>query len=170
MRVYGVMSGLLAARRRRRPLEGLDEAAVAVGRGLLAGLIGTAAMTVSSRIEMNARKRSASSAPVQAAEKALGVQPTTEQARERFSTIVHWSYGTGWGVVRGLVGAAGIAGPNAAALHFLLIWGAELAMLPALDVAPPPWEWKSEELAVDMLHHGVYATTTSIAYAALESS
>lgn len=119
---------------------------------------------------MNARRRSASSAPVEAVEKALGVRPTSEQARERFSTVVHWSYGTGWGAMRGLIGVAGIAGLPAAALHFALVWGAELAMLPALDVAPPPWEWGSEELAVDMLHHGVYATTTSLLYAALESS
>lgn len=142
----------------------------AVGPGLFAGLVGTAAMTVSTRIEMNARKRPASSTPTQAAEKALGVHPTSEQARERFSTVVHWSYGTGWGAVRGLIGAAGIAGPRAAALHFLLVWGAELVTLPALGVAPPAWEWGSEELAIDMLHHGVYATTTSLAYAALERS
>lgn len=142
----------------------------AVGRGLFAGLVGTAAMTLSTKIEMSARKRPASSAPLQAVEKALGVHPTSEQARERLSTLVHWSYGTGWGAVRGLIGAAGIAGPGAAVLHFLLVWGAELVTLPALGVAPPPWEWGSEELAIDMLHHGVYVTTTSLAYAALESS
>lgn len=164
------MSGLLAVQRRRGPLERAGETAGAVGRGLLAGLLGTAAMTVSTRIEMNARKRPASSAPVQAVERSLGVQPTDEQARERFSAVVHWSYGTSWGAVRGLIGAAGIAGPGAAVLHFLLVWGAELVTLPALDVARPPWEWGSEELAVDMVHHGVYATTTSLAYAALASS
>lgn len=119
---------------------------------------------------MNTRKRSASSAPARAAEKALGVEPTSEQARERFSTLVHWGYGTGWGAVRGLIDAAGISGPPAAVLHFLLIWGAELVTLPTLDVAPSPLEWGSEELAIDMIHHGVYATTTSLVYAALERS
>ncbi|MGN6373557.1 MAG: hypothetical protein ACTHM1_11315 [Solirubrobacteraceae bacterium] len=148
-------------------MERLGETASALGRGLFAGLMGTAAMTVSTKIEMSLRKRPASPAPAQAAERALGVQPASEQAHARFSTVVHWSYGTGWGAVRGLIGAAGIDGASAAVLHFSLIWGAELVMLPALDVAPVPWRWGSDELAIDMLHHGVYTTATSLAYTAL---
>lgn len=130
-------------------------------------MVGTAAMTVSSTVEMRARDRAASSATAQAAGKILGVQPASEQAQQRLSNLVHWSYGTGWGAARGLMGAAGVSGARAVWLHFLLVWGAELAMLPSLGVAAPPWKWSGTELAIDVLHHGVYATATSAAYTAL---
>lgn len=166
----GIVGSLLARRRRRAPLARVGDVAGAFGRGLLAGAAGTAAMTASSAIETKARGRHASSAPAEAVESAFGVKPADERSRRRLSTAVHWLYGTGWGGVRGLIGAAGIAGPGAAATHLLLVWGAELVTLPALGVAPPPWKWQAREIAVDVLHHGVYATATSVAYAALDPS
>ena len=44
----------------------VDTLATAVGRGLLAGFAGTAAMTVSSTLEARIRGRAASSAPARA--------------------------------------------------------------------------------------------------------
>ena len=143
------------------------EAASAVGRGLLAGAIGTAAMTASSTIEMKARGREASSAPADAAGKVLGIQPRDEDGEARFSNVVHWSYGTSWGGVRGMLSAAGVDGPKAALSHFALIWGSEQVMLPSLEVAPPPWEWGVQELAIDAFHHAVYVTATAVAFSAL---
>ncbi|MHB1594740.1 MAG: hypothetical protein ACYCO9_21735 [Streptosporangiaceae bacterium] len=82
--------------------------AAAIGVGLAAGVAGTAAMTVSSTIEMMIRGRPASSAPAQAASKVLGVEPR----KKRFGTIVHWIYGTSWGAVRGVLGVSGLAAPQ----------------------------------------------------------
>jgi hypothetical protein len=141
------------------------DVAAAVGKGLLAGLVGTAAMTVSSTVEAKVRGRAASSAPADAAAKVLGVKPTGEAEQARFSTFVHWAYGTGWGAVRGLLAAMGLQGPRAAGAHFAAVWGSELVMLPALDVAAPATEWGAEEVAIDAFHHLVYATATSVAYA-----
>jgi hypothetical protein len=45
----------------------LGDVAAAVGKGLFAGAAGTAAMTLSSTIEMRLRRRPASSAPADAA-------------------------------------------------------------------------------------------------------
>lgn len=109
-----------------------------IGKGLVAGLVGTVAMTVSSTIEQKARGRPASSAPAHAAEKALGIEKFQSGAAEqRFSTLVHWGYGTGWGVVRGLLRAAGLPPKVATAIHGPALWGSEQVMLPVLDVAPP---------------------------------
>ena len=55
-----------------------------------------------------------------------------------------------------------------AVAHYGAVWGSELVMLPALEVAPPLKEWERTELAIDAWHHLVYATATSIAYAALD--
>ena len=142
----------------------LTAIAESVGKGLFAGLAGTAAMTVSSTIEMVLRGRPPSSAPAEAASKVLGIQPTDEHAKQRFANLVHWAYGTGWGSVRGLLGLAGLSGPPAILAHFAAIWGAALIMLPRLGVAPPISEWGAIELAIDAFHHSVYATAAGLVY------
>jgi hypothetical protein len=147
---------------------GLGDVAAAVGKGLFAGAAGTVAMTASSTIEMKLRGRPPSSAPAQAAAKVLGVRPVDEKAEERFSNIVHWGYGTAWGGVRGLLAAVGLSGPAATAAHLAAVWGTEQVMLPALDVTPPLTEWGAEEVAIDALHHLVYAAATGVAYSLLD--
>lgn len=89
---------------------GLADIAWVVGKGLSTAAAGTAAMTVSSTLEAKIRDRGLSSAPADAADKVLCVQPRDEAGEARFSNIVHWSYGTLWGAVRGLLHAAGIDG------------------------------------------------------------
>ena len=88
--------------------------ASSVGKGLVAGLVGTAAMTVSSSLEARIRHRAASSAPARATAKVLGIKEFEDDiAAARFNDLSHWGYGTMWGVVRGLLGAAGLS-PRAA--------------------------------------------------------
>ena len=41
--------------------------------------------------------RGASQTPAQAVEEVLDVQPEDEETETRFSNLVHWGYGTGWG-------------------------------------------------------------------------
>ena len=144
--------------------------ASAVGRGLLAGAVGTAAMTVSSSLEAKLRSRDPSTAPADAAAKVLGVKPVDEAAEARFSNLVHWGYGTGWGAVRGLIGATGMPAPAATVAHLAAVWGNEVVMLPKLDVAPPLPEWEAKEIAIDVFHHAVYAAATGLAYAYLDRS
>jgi hypothetical protein len=67
----------------------LADVATAFGKGIFAGVAGTAAMTLSSTIEMKLRGRAASSAPAQAAAKVLGVEPVDEESEARFSNVVH---------------------------------------------------------------------------------
>ena len=147
----------------------IGEFAGAIGRGLFAGAVGTVAMTVSSTAEMKLRDREGSSAPADAAGKVLGIQPRDEDGQARFSTVVHWSYGTGWGAARGVIDALGLSGSNATVAHFAAVWGSAQVMLPALGVAPFAWKMPPEELAIDAFHHAVYASATSAAYAALDA-
>lgn len=145
-------------------MNNVGQLAGAIGRGLFAGAFGTAVMTVSSTLEMKLRGREGSSAPADAAAKVMGVEPTGEETKGRFSNLVHFGYGTGWGAARGVVAIAGLQGPAAAAAHMAAVWGTELVMLPALDVAPPVTKWGAKELGVDWFHHAVYAVATSAAY------
>src|SRR3954469_2560859 len=147
---------------------GLGGVAAALGRGLVAGAIGTAAMTVSSTLEQKARGREASTAPADAAMKVLGIAGfCDEAAKSRFSNVVHWAYGTAWGVPRALLERAGLGPAAATAAHGGALWGSEQVMLPALGVAPPLWEWGATEVAIDAGHHLVYSIATALAYEAL---
>jgi hypothetical protein len=140
-----------------------------IGRGLVAGLLGTAAMTLSSTLEARWRGRAASSAPARATAKVLGISEFEDDlARARFNDLSHWGYGTGWGVLRGLLAAAGLSGRAATAAHGAAIYGAAQVTLPALDIAPPVVFWAKEEIAIDAFHHAVYAAATGLAYALIE--
>ena len=148
----------------------LGDVAANFGKGLFAGLAGTAAMTVSSTLEMKISGRAASETPVQAAEEVLDVQPNDEESEAQFSNLVHWGYGTGWGSVRGLLDSAGLSGPVATAAHLALVWGSEQVILPALNVSAPVFKYGGKATATDLLHHAVYATATGLAYSYLDRS
>jgi hypothetical protein len=139
------------------------------GKGLVAGLVGPAAMTISSTIEMKLRGRSASKTPAKAICKSLGFETVSEEAQERLNNLVHWGYGTTWGAVRGVLEAIGIHGGAATLVHFALIWAAEQIMLPKAGAAPPITEQPVEEITIDAWHHAVYAGGTGAAYSALFS-
>jgi hypothetical protein len=141
--------------------------AASVGVGLAAGVAGTAAMTVSSAMEAKLRHREPSTAPADAAARLLGVKPEGEEQAKRFSTVVHWVYGTSWGAVRGLLGCTGLPAPAASAVHMAMLWGSEQVSLPALGVSPPLTEQDAGEIAIDVWHCVVYAAAAGAAYEAL---
>jgi len=146
----------------------IDTIATAIGRGLVAGFAGTAAMTVSSTLEARLRGRAFSTAPARATAKVLGIREfDSDLAQARWNDLSHWGYGTGWGVLRGLLGATGMSPRQATLAHGAAIYGAAQVTLPALDIAPPSIFWGAQEIAIDAFHHVVYAAATGAAYAAI---
>ena len=142
-----------------------ERLASSIGKGLVAGFAGTAAMTVSSTLEAKLRGRAPSTAPARATAKALGIATFEDAiAQARFNDLSHWGFGTSWGIVRGLLDAAGIPPRKATAAHGAAVWGSAQVMLPAMDIAPPSIFWGKEEVAIDAFHHAVYALATGIAY------
>jgi hypothetical protein len=139
-----------------------------VGRGLIAGFVGAVAMTISSTIEMKLRRRSPSATPADAAGKVLGTRPRDDKGKQRFASVVHFAYGSAWGLARAAIGAAFGCHRRASAIEplglFAIVWGTSLVMLPALGVAKPFWRWGAKEVAIDAFHHTVYATATDGAY------
>jgi hypothetical protein len=147
----------------------LDALAAGIGRGLLAGMAGTAAMTVSSTVEARLRRRAPSTAPARATAKVLGIKEFDGPlAQARWNDLSHWGYGTSWGVVRGLLAAAGLSPRAATAAHGAAIYGAAQVTLPALEVTPPSIFWGAKEIAIDAFHHLVYASATGAAYRLIE--
>ena len=128
-------------------------------------------MTVSSTLEARLRKRPASSAPARATAKVLGIKDFDgDVAQARFNDLSHWGYGTGWGVVRGLLAAAGLSPRAATAAHGAAIYGAAQVTLPALEIAPPVIFWPKAEIAIDAFHHAVYTAATGLAYRLIDGA
>lgn len=146
----------------------LDELGTAIGVGLLAGLAGTAAITLSQMIEMKITGRKPSTTPEKAVEKTLDIGAVSEEKKGKVSQEVHWVYGTSWGISRGLMRLAGLKGWAATLAHFSAIWGTALVMLPALKLSKPVQEQPVKTTLIEGLHHAVYATVTGLVVDAIE--
>lgn len=148
----------------------LSAVAAITGKGLVAGFIGTVAITVSQMVEIKTKGRENTDAPAEAAGEVLHVKPANKEAKAQFSQLVHFGYGSGWGVARGLIEACGIKGPAATILHCLAISGAAMLMLPALRVAPPVRKWDAKKIALESVHHAIYAIVVGVVYEALDKA
>lgn len=145
----------------------IKQVATDVAIGLVAGLVGTIAITASQAIEMRLTGRKPSDAPARAFCKVTGIQPQTPRGKQILAQAVHWLYGTSWGLFRSGLDLAGVRGVTATAAHALAIEGAAITILPGLELAPPVTEWEPKEVAVEFLHHVVYATAAGVTYDAL---
>ena len=140
----------------------------AIGRGLLAGAIGTAALTLAEKAEMRLTGREASTVPGQVGAKLARRDPEESASLvARLNPIVHWSHGIGLGVVRALVDAAGLRPATATFVFYPIVWGGDAALYQALGIADVPWRCSGDELGADLLHKGVYAAVTGAVYDAL---
>lgn len=146
----------------------LGRCAAAVGKGLLAGLAGTAAMTLAQTLEMKINGREGSDMPAEAVTKTLGIRFADDESEERAAQAIHWLYGSALGGLRGLLDAAGLGNVTGTGAHFLLVWGGEAVTLPALGLMDPPTEQEPEQLATDAGFHALYALTTGAVYAWLD--
>lgn len=143
----------------------------AVARGLVAGAIGTGVMTAVQMAYYKAKGMEGSSVPGEIAKRITEGVLQREFPEERMGTatnVMHWLYGTSWGVpyalwagstrpgmVRGIVGGT------------LMVWGAAQVQLPAMKLAPPPWEYAPSSLAMDVGFHSAWALGTAAAYRAM---
>ena len=147
----------------------LGELGCAIGKGLLAGLAATAAITISQMIEMSLTKREPSEAPLKVAKEIIGVKPVNSEDKEKLSNELHWAYGTTWGIARGLISLTGLKGWPATLAHFTAIWGSSMIMLPKFNAAPPIYKEDARAIAIDGFHHAVYATTAGIVFDMLDA-
>lgn len=146
------LDGALRSRPRRSPLG-------ALWRGLAAGVAGTAVMTAVQTIYYKATGSEGSETPAEVGERIVGGVLRREVPGERrplLNQVMHWSYGSSWGIPLGLVAGSRATPPPVAAtgaLAGLSVWGASLVVLPALKLAPPVWRYPPKQLASDVGFH-----------------
>jgi hypothetical protein len=125
LRAYRVRNRIRKRAARLRSLRRnvmVGAAGAARGKSLVAGAVGTAAMTLSSTVEVKLCQRPSSPTPAKAVSKVLGMEPKGEREQARLSNLTHWGYGTSLGMLRGLPGLVGLRGLAATAAYFGVVW------------------------------------------------
>jgi hypothetical protein len=154
----------------------------ALGRGLLAGAIGTGAMTAYQlavqKVRGDEQKKELRNwgdapPPARIAQRILrGVfkQDVPLSKAAVLEQGMHWVYGISWGGLYGLVQGTVRAPAAPLGLGFgALVWGAGYALLVPARIYKKPWEYPQSELAVDASYHLVYGLAVAEAYEALDS-
>ncbi len=139
----------------------------ALGWGLLAGLAGTVALTISEKIEQSITHRESSTIPAQVGAKVARPQLRSGEDVERLGWVVHWAHGISMGLVRGLLGLTGLGALAASVLHYGLVWGGDVLLYKGLGLAEMPWKWGGRALATDLFHKLVLSVVTSLVFVAL---
>jgi hypothetical protein len=139
----------------------LTQAVGLAGIGLAAGLSGALLMSLSQKAEMAVTKREPSTTPSDAAETLVGTE-LDETEKQKLSTPLHLAFGSALGL--GLAALAPVPEPARTGLFFAGAWGAGNGLTTALDVADPPTQWDAKQLAIDLLHHAVYAVGATMAF------
>ncbi len=160
-----------------------------VGRGLVAGAAGTAAMTVwqelSSRLQASGGGSSgggqggedenpwtSAPAPAKVAKRLIEALFRREVGSERIgllTNVAHWGYGTGWGAVYGLLQGTLRVNPLAHGVAFGTgVWGMSYVQLVPMGLYEPPWEYPAKSLAKDLSYHVVYGVGVAAAYELLD--
>ena len=131
-----------------------------IGRGIVAGLAGTAVMTAFQKfVEMPLTGRKDSYAPADFAQKVLPIHPTSDRARNRLNYATHMALGTMWGTAYGVAAHAGLRGQRAVAAVFVTVYTGDVVLNTALGLYQPT-TWSAQDWAVDIIDKLVQAEAT----------
>jgi hypothetical protein len=110
-----------------------------VARGLLAGAIGVAAMTLAEKLEQAITKRPNSYVPAHTLERLLGLPTRPDSDRLWMNWAMHWGQGIALGAVRAFMAERGFRGPVGSFLFLNLRLLNDQTLENATGVGAPPW-------------------------------
>ena len=135
-----------------------------IGRGIAAGVAGTAAMTAFQKlVEMPITGRENSYAPADFAQRVLPVHPTSPEGRKRLNYVTHFSLGGMWGTAYGIAATAGLRGQKAVNAVFAVVYTGDVILNTALGLYHPT-EWSGREWIIDILDKYVQAQATGAVF------
>ena len=135
----------------------LGQAAV---KGMVAGAVGVAVMTMGEKLEQLITHRPNSYVPAHTAERLFGLAQRSDAERWPLNHAMHWGQGILLGALRGIWAEVGLRGPMANAAYTVLRLSVDQTLENATGVGAPPQTWPRDELVIDVLHKAVYAFTT----------
>lgn len=145
--------------------------ASAAYKGLIAGAVGVAAMTLVEKIEQSLTGRPDSYVPAHTLERLLRQPHKPDHERVGMNWIMHWSQGILLGAVRGWMAEAGVRGPFGSFVHMNLRLLNDETLENVTGTGALPWTWPVDEQAIDLCGKGVYAFVTgAVADALIPSS
>jgi hypothetical protein len=135
-----------------------------VGRGVVAGVGGTALMTAFQKlVEMPLTKRADSYAPANFAEKVTPVSTDSAQGRRRLNLVTHFALGTMWGAAYGIAAAKGLRGQRAVNTVFGVVYVGDVVLNTALGLYQPR-QWSAKDVAIDVVDKYVQAQGTGAVF------
>jgi hypothetical protein len=129
-------------------------------QGLLAGLVGVAAMTAAEKLEQAITGRPNSYVPAHTLERLLGLPRKPDRERLGLNWAMHWGQGILLGVARAMMARSGIRGPVGSFIFLNLRLLNDQTLENATGVGAPPWTWPVNEQVIDLLHKAIYAYAT----------
>src|SRR3954468_3986000 len=132
-------------------------------RGGLAGLAGTAAMTLAEQVEQRFTSRPDSYVPARTLTALTTGRRLPESARPPVRNhLMHWGAGAAVGALRGIWSAAGLRGGRASAWHTAVRLAVDQTLENVTGVGAPPWTWSRQDQLVDVAHKAVYSLATGV--------
>jgi hypothetical protein len=142
----------------------MKQAIKLVGRGVVAGVVGSGVMAAFQKlIEMPITGREASYQPAKLAQKLLPVHPESEEARTRLNYAAHFTLGAMWGAAYGVAASKGLRGARAVARVFPAIYTNDVVVSTSLGLTKP-WKWSRQGLIVDLVDKFVQVAATSVIF------
>lgn len=141
-----------------------------IGRGALAGLVGSAGMTAFQKlVEMPFTRRGESDAPARFVERVLRLAPRDQASRRRLNYLAHLGIGALWGAALPLAERRGLRGQRRTNAVFAIVYVGDLLLNMALGLYRPS-RWSAQDWAVDVVDKYVLAQLTGAAYDRLGGS
>jgi hypothetical protein len=135
--------------------------------GAGAGLIGTVVMTVGEKLEQRYTSRPDSHVPARTLQRLTGLPENPGREPVAVNLAMHYGQGILLGTLRGVMATAGLRGPWASTMFWVVRLTNDQILENATGIGAPPWTWPRRELVIDLLHKGVYAFTTGLVADAL---
>lgn len=136
-------------------------------KSLAAGVAGTAAMTLSEKIEQSQTNRADSMVTVEVGAKVAKPPLKTGAQAQTLGQAVHWMHGVTWGAVRGLLALTPLNAFAASAVHYVSLWTSDVVLYRVLKIEPLPHKWEKQALFIDLFHKLVLSAVTSAVFLAL---
>ena len=130
--------------------------------GLIAGVAGTLAMTVSEVLEERITGRPPSYIPAHVMERFLGLPTKPDKERKALNWAAHIGMGIAPAAWRGIMAEGGLRGPMSNLLYTAGRITFDETFENVSGVGKPPWEWPMGLATIDVMHKAVYAFTTGM--------
>lgn len=130
--------------------------------GVIAGFVGTVAMTVSERAEQAITGRASPDTPARTLERFLGLSTKQDHRRRWFSLFARLGLGTFPAALLGIMAERGMRGPAASAMFFATRMTTDETLDNVAGADGPTWWRPTESTVLGTLHKAVYALVSGL--------